>query len=40
MGLENQIRVSKDTYKYLNGKKDQGETFNDVIRRELGLKNE
>lgn len=35
MALENQIRVSKDTYKALNGRKDQGETFDDVVRRLL-----
>lgn len=35
MALENQIRVSKETYKRLNGQKDQGDTFDDVIRRLL-----
>jgi len=33
MGLENHIRVSKETYKELNGRKDQGESFDDVIQR-------
>jgi len=40
MALENHIRVSKETYKDLNGQKDQGETFNDVIRQLLEDKND
>jgi len=31
MSLDNHIRVSKDTYKKLNARKDQGDTFDDVI---------
>jgi len=35
MSLDNHIRVSKETYKELNGMKDQGKTFDDVIQRLL-----
>jgi len=31
----NHIRVSTETYKQLNGMKDQGDTFDDVVRRLL-----
>ena len=31
----NHIRVSKETYKELNGMKDQGDTFDDVVSRLL-----
>ena len=32
---DNHIRVSKEHYKQLNGMKDQGETFDDVVGRLL-----
>lgn len=32
MPLENHIRVSKETYKELNSRKDQGDSFDDVIQ--------
>jgi len=35
MALDSHIRVSTETYKALNGKKAQGETFDDVIQELL-----
>ena len=32
MSLDNHIRVSTETYKELNGMKDQGDTFDDAIQ--------
>ena len=34
------ITVSDDVWRYLHGRKDRGESFDDVLRRELGLPGE
>jgi hypothetical protein len=33
------IRVGKDLWKILNQKKEAGDTFDDVLRKALGLEN-